>query len=234
MPQREPLSAPLLGALLVVGALASGWLDLAVEALTQAGIGVLGGVPGLELVLTPPYGLPTVRIAPQGPVGPLILAAFHVAGPAAAMALGAAAHALAEALGLAGWVRVVAFEAFAFAWLRLPVVVVAAGVEGGAGPLASVYGGLGEPETGRWTAIALGLLLLWWISGLVAGRAVAMGREWLRVDGAAFRRRLVRLVAAYPFVVATVAFALGRAVAPPGWTAALLAAAVGCLMLQSR
>lgn len=210
MPQREPLSAPLLGALVVVAGLAACWLVLAVENLAQGGAGSLGGFAAQGIAFPPPFGLPVVQQSLAGEHGAWSWAGLLLAGPAAALAVGLGAHLLAEAISAPAWLRVLAFEAFAIAWLRLPLQVVAAGVPGGSGPLATLYERLGEPESGHWAAIGLGLLALWGIARLVGSRAVAVGRSWQRVDGLVFRRRLVRLLAGYPFAVGTAAFVFER------------------------
>ena len=213
MPQREPLSSPLLGALAVVAALAGCWLVLAVESLAQGGVGALGGFVAHGVAFPPPYGVPLVRQSLGGPHGAWSWTAFLLAGPIAALAVGFGAHALAEVIGASGWLRVVAFEVFAIAWLRLPLQILASGLpggRGGSGPLGTLYARLGEPESGRWAAVGIGLLALWGIAGLVSARAVTVGRTWLRTDDAAFRRRLVRVLAGYPFVVASGAFVFER------------------------
>jgi hypothetical protein len=210
VPQREPLSAPLLGAVVIVAALAACWLVLAVESLAQGGAGVLGGFASQGVAFPPPYGVPQVQQTTAGAHGAGSWVWFLLAGPAAAAVVALGAHALAEAIGASAWLRVVAFEAFAIAWLRLPLVIAAAGVPGGAGPLATLYGQLGEPESGRWATVGLGLLALWGIGGLVSARALAVGRSWLRSDDLRFRRRLVRVLAGHPFVVASGAFIFER------------------------
>jgi hypothetical protein len=211
VPQREPLSAPLFGALVVVAALAACWLMLAVEGLAQGGVGALGGFTAHGIALPPPFGVPLVRQELTGYHTAWSWAALLLAGPAAAVAVGLGVHLLAEAFGAPAWLRVLAFEAFAIAWLRLPLQFLAAGLPGGgSGPLATLYDRLGEPESGRWAAVALGLLVLWGSARLVGTRSITMGRTWLRADGVGFQRRLVRLLAAYPFVVASVAFATVR------------------------
>ncbi len=229
------MSAPLLGSLFAVAGLFAGWLMLACEAAAQLGAGRLGGFQAVHLVFEPPFVLPGLVLG-QGSEGahtPWAWATVLLAGPVAAMLVGAAAHLLAEALLAAGWLRTLAFQAFAFAWLRLPLLALSAGIPRGRGSLSLLYKHLGEPESGRWAAIALGLVLLWGIAALVAWRAVALGRDWLRVDGRGFRRRAVRLVAGYPFVVATAAFALERPTAPLGWLAVLLVTFIGCLYLRT-
>ncbi len=220
--------------MLAVAGLGAGWLLLAVEALAQGGAGILAGFPWQSVSLTPPFGLPLVH---QDLVGEHTAWAWTVcllAGPIAMLAVGAAAHTAAEVVGAPAWVRAVAFESFAIAWLRLPVLLFAAGVPGGQGPLATLYERLGEPESGRWATFALGLVVLWGVAALVAWRAVAFGREWLRVDGHGFRRRVVRIVAGYPTVLATAAYAVHRPLAPAGWLAAGLAIVVGMLVVRTK
>ena len=233
MPQREPLSAPLLGALVIVAALAACWLVLALEALAQGGAGVVAGFATRDIVFPPPFGLPVVQQSLAGEHTAWGWAARLLAGPAAALAVGLGAHLLAEAIGAPAWLRVVAFEVFAIAWLRLPLLILAAGLPGGSGPLATLYERLGEPESGRWAAVGLGLLSLWGIARLVGSRAIAVGRSWLRVDGLGFRRRLVRLLAGYPFAVASAAFVFERSFESVPWTAAGLVLVVVALTFRT-
>jgi len=234
VPQREPLSAPLLGALFALAGLTAGWLVLALEAAAQGGAGMLVGFPWQGVVLQPPFGLPLIRQGLEGSDGAGNWAVFFLAGPVAAMAAGLAAHTVVEVAGAPGWLRALGFEVFAIAWLRFPLLLLAAGVPGGRGPLALLYGRLGEPESGRWAAIALGMVILWGVAALVAWRAVALGRDWLRVDGRGFRRRVVRLVAAYPFLLAMAAYAVQRPLGPAAWLAAGLALVLGCLTLRTK
>jgi hypothetical protein len=233
VPQREPLSAPLFGALVIVAALAACWLVLALESLAEGGAGALGGFATQGVAFPPPYGLPVVRQSLSGEHAAWSWAGLLLAGPAAALAVGFGAHFLAEALGAPAWLRVLAFEAFAIAWLRLPLLIVAAGVPGGSGPLATLYERLGEPESGRWAAVGLGLLAFWGIARLVASRAVAAGRSWLRVDGLGFRRRLVRVLAGYPFAVASAAFVFERSFGTVPWVVAGLVLVVVALTVRT-
>jgi hypothetical protein len=233
VPQREPLSAPLLGALFIVAALAACWLVLAVENLAQGCAGALGGFATQGVTFPPPFGLPVVGQALSGEHTAWSWAGLLLAGPAAALGVGLLAHLLAEVIGAPAWLRVLAFETFAIAWLRLPLLILAAGLPGGSGPLATLYERLGEPESGRWAAIGLGLLALWGIAGLVASRAIAVGRSWLRVDGPVFRRRLVRLLAGYPFVVAGAAFVFERSFETVPWTVAGLVLVVVVLTVRA-
>lgn len=235
MPQREPLSAPLLGSLFAVAGLAAGWLVLAVETLAQGGAGALVGFGPPRFLFEPPFGLPRLDVGQAAAAvhGAWPWAALLLAGPAAALLAGTVAHLLAETLQAPPWLRTIGFEVFAFAWLRLPLLTVSAGTPGGRGSLAQLYERLGEPESGRWAAIALGLVIAWGVAALVARRAVALGREWLRSDGRAFRRRAVLLVAGYPFVLATAGFAIERPTAPLGWLAVALGLVLGCLSLRT-
>ena len=233
MPQREPLTAPLLGALFVVAGLAACWLVLALERLAQGGAGALGGFALQGVAFPPPFGLPVIRQSLAGEHGAWSWAGLLLAGPTAVLAVGLGAHLLAEAVGAPAWLRVLAFEAFAIAWLRLPLLIIAAGIPGGSGPLATLYERLGEPESGRWAAIGLGLLALWGVARLVSSRAILAGRSWQRVDGLMFRRRLVRLLAGYPFAIASAAFVFERSFGTAPWTAAGLVLVVVVLSVRA-
>jgi ribose/xylose/arabinose/galactoside ABC-type transport system permease subunit len=234
VPQREPLSAPLLGSLFAVAGLAAGWLVLALETLAQGGAGALVGFGPPKFLFEPPFGLPSLDLGHGAAAhGPWPWAIVLLAGPAAALIAGTVAHLLTEALQAPPWLRTLGFEVFAFAWLRLPLLTLSAGIPGGRGSFARLYDRLGEPESGRWAAIALGLVILWGVTALVAWRAVALGREWLRSDGRVFRRRAVRLVAAYPFMFAAAAYSFERPTAPLGWLAILLGLVLGCLSLRT-
>ncbi len=214
----------------------AGWLVLALEALAQAGAGGLLGVVSPGVRMAPPFGLPGLVLGPggAGAQSPWGWTAMLLAGPGVALLVGSLAHVLSEGLQAAAWLRVVAFEAFAFAWLRLPLLVLAAGIPGGRGTLAELYDRLGEPESGRWATIALGLVILWAAARLVAWRAVEVARQWLRADGRGFRRRAVLLTAGYPFVIATAAFALERPTAPLAWLVVALGLVLGCLNLRTN
>jgi hypothetical protein len=233
VPQREPLSAPLLGALVVVAALAAYWLVLALESVVQGGAGALCGFAAHGLAFPPPFGLPQVQQSLAGDHTVWSWAGYLLAGPASALLLGLGVHLLAEAIGTPGWLRVLLLEVFAVAWLRLPLLILAAAIPHGSGPLASLYERLGEPESGRGAAVGLGLLARWGVARLVGARAVAVGRTWLRVDGLGFRRRLVRLMAGYPFAVASAAFVLERSFGPLAWTAAGLALVLVALTFRA-
>lgn len=140
-----------------------------------------------------------------------------LAGPLCALAVGFAVHALAEGVLAPAPFRVVAFEVFAVAWLQVPVLMLAGGVGRGGGAFAALYDHLGEPESGRWATVVLGLVLLWWVAGLVADQAVVVGRSWLRIDGQHFRKRVVLVMVAYPLVIAVFVASALRVFDAPIW-----------------
>lgn len=217
----------------MVAAGAAGWLLFAFEELVRGAAGAATGFLWLGVAIAPPFGLPSVRLGLEGVHGAGAWAILLLAGPLAGLAVSALAHGLAETLVAPGWLRALCFEVFALAWLRLPLLVLAAGIRRGGGPLAGLYERAGEPLSGRWAALGLGAVILWGVSGVVARRAVGLGRDWLRVDSAEFRRRLVRIVAGYPFVATTAAFALSEPVASTAWTAVGLGLVLGCLALRT-
>jgi len=228
VPQREPLSAPLLGALAILAGLVGGWLVLGVAALAQGGVGALAGFPWHGIRLLPTW-LPRADLSLDGVHGAASWTAVLLAGPLAAMVVGLGVHTLAEGLGAPPVLRVLAYEVFSASWLQVPLLMLAAGFPQAGGPFSALYERLGEPESGRWAVMALGGLALWGIARLVGEQAVAVGGGWLRVDGREFRRRLALLFAAYPFAAAVAVAAFERAFGPPFWPlagVALVAAAV--------
>jgi len=216
VPQREPLSAPLLGALAVLAGLAGGWIVVAIGALAQGAVGALAGFSWHGLRVLPSWLL-GADLALDGTHGAGAWTALLLSGPLAALAMGFAVHALAEGLGAPPPVRYVAYEVFSIAWLQLPLLMLAGGLSRGGGPIAALYARLGEPESGRWAMVVLGFLILWGVAGLVADQAVAVGGEWLRTDGRAFRRRVALVLAAYPLVAAVLVASFERAFDAPLW-----------------
>ena len=158
MPQREQLSAPLLGALFVVAGAASGWLLFALEALVQGGAGAAAGFPWEGVALTPPLGLPSVRQGLEGVHGPGGWAVLLLAGPLVGLAATAAAHGLAEALATPGWVRALGFEAFAKRFVG--------------GDFAVLLDRVVTPGTGSFTARALGLAFAIALAGFFYRRKI--------------------------------------------------------------
>jgi len=216
VPQREPLSAPLLGALAILAGLVGGWLVLGVGALAQGGAGALAGFPWHGIRFLPTW-LPRADLSLDGTHAAGAWAAVLLAGPLAALVVGFAVHALAEGLGAPPAVRVLAYEVFAASWLQVPLLMLAAGFPQAGGPFSALYERLGEPQSGRWAVVVLGGLALWGIARVVGEQAVAVGGGWLRVDGREFRRRVAVLLAAWPFAVAVAVATFERAFGPPLW-----------------
>ena len=233
MPQREPLSAPLLGALAAVAGLAGGWVAVALAAVAQGAVGALAGFPWRGIRLLPSW-LPQADLGLEGSHGPGAWALMLLAGPVVAALVGLATHLAAERLALPPPPRTVAFQAFGVAWLQVPLLLLSAGFSRGSGPFAALYERLGEPETGRWAVFVLAGLALWGAAGLVAGRAVELGREWLRADSLRFRRRLVLLYSGYPFAAAVGVAALMGAFESPVMAGLGAVLVVAALWLRTR
>ncbi len=222
MPQREPLSPGLLTLAAVVAALPAAWIALAADAVVSGAVGSLAGIPWTGLSLSRSFLLQPV----QGPAGALSAARWSLvllAGPAGAVVLGLVVHFLAEVTGAKAWLRVVAFEWCSFALLRLPALLLAGAVPGGRSVVGDLYTKLGEPQTGRWPVAFLALLTLGGAAAIVARRSIATGRDWMRVDGLPFRRRLVRVVGSYPALAALAAWCALAPWAAPVWMAVWLA-----------
>jgi hypothetical protein len=66
------------------------------------------------------------------------------------------------------------------------------------------------------------VLTLGGAAALVGHGAVATGREWMRVDGRDFRRRLVLVLAGYPSLASLAAWCALMPWAGPAWMAAWL------------
>ena len=201
---------------------------VAVGALAQGAVGALAGFRWSGLGLLPSW-LPHARLALDGPHGAAAWTALLLAGPVAALGVGFAVHALAEVFAAPAPLRFVAFEVFSIAWLQLPLLMLAAGPSPGTGPFAALYERLGDPESGRWAMLLLGLLALWGMGGFVGAEAVTLGGAWLRTDGRQFRRRAALVLAVYPFAAAILVAVFERAFEAPGWAvggAALVGLAV--------
>ncbi|OYV64478.1 MAG: hypothetical protein B7Z72_13180 [Gemmatimonadetes bacterium 21-71-4] len=216
MPQRDPLSPPLLAVAGVLAALPAAWLALAADACASGAAGSLAGFAWAGLSLTPSFTL-TAGLARAGSHAPAAWALVLLAGPLGSACLGLAAHAIAQTFRGLAWLRVMAFQWVAFAMLRLPALLIAAVVPGGRGPVNDLYGQLGEPESGRWAVAVLAFLALGGAAALVSRLAVGAGRGWMRVDGRGFRRHLVRVVAGYPALAALAGWSAQALWASPGW-----------------
>ena len=215
VPQRSPLSPPLLTAAAVLAAAPAAWLALAAEAVATGAIGWLAGFPWHGVAVSPRFVLVTLRDS-TGSHPPGVWALVLLAGPVVAALLGLALHLGLALVRSAAWLRVLALEWVAFATLRLPALLVAGVMPGGRGPVDELYRRLGEPQAGRWSVALLALLALAGAAWLVARVAVEAGRGWMRVDGLSFRRHLVRAVAGYPVLASLAAWSVLDPWASPG------------------
>ena len=228
MPQKEPLSPPLLAVAGIIAAVPAAWLALAADAVASGAFGALAGFRWTGLSLSASF---TVRseFAADGGHAPAVWAVALLAGPVTSALLALAFHVLAESARPPAWLRVLALEALAFAWLRLPALLVAGWAPGGRGPVAELYARLGDPQAGRWPVALLAILVLTAAAALVAQRTVQAGRGWMRVDGRQFRRRLVRVLAGYPVLAALAGWSVLMPWAAPVWMVLWLLLTVSAL-----
>lgn len=221
MPQHEPLSPPLLLIASVLAAQPAAWLALAADAVVAGAVGALAGIPWGGLSFTHGFIVRPVQ-ASGGQLPAVVWTVVLLAGPVGTAALGLAAHFLAEGTGAAAWLRVPALQWGSFALLRLPALVFAGVAPGGRGPVNELYSRLGEPQSGRWSLAPLAVLALGGVATVVVRRSVATGREWMRLDGREFRRRLVRVLGGYPSLVSLVVWCVLAPWAAPVWMAGWL------------
>ena len=227
VPQREPLSPPLLGVACALAALPAAWLALASDVLIGSAAGSLLGFGGTGVELSSWFTLvPAHGWNGSHPAVLWVLALL--AGPVGAALAGLLLHGAAQLVRTAAWLRVLGLEWAAFAGFRLPALLVAGAAVGTPGPIDEMYRRLGEPQGGRWAVALLALLVLWAAAASVARLALGAGGGWMRTDGRTFRRRLVRIVAGYPSVFAlggwSVVAPWGPAPLMAGWLAVTLAA----------
>lgn len=232
VPQREPLSPPLLTVACLLAAIPAAWLALAADALVTGVVGELAGFPWAGLRLSPSF-IPVAGQVWSGIHSPALWTIVLLSGPVAAALLGLALHLMLEFVRSAAWLRVLALEWAAFATLRLPALLVAGVAPGGRGPVDELYQRLGEPQSGRWAVAILALLALWGAARLVARLAVVAGRAWMRIDGRPFRRHLVRVVAGYPSLAALAAWSAVTLWAAPPWVAGWLLLTFAALQVLS-
>ena len=204
----------------VLAAVPAAWLALAADALFSGAAGALAGFRWIGLSLAPSFIL-RAELATGGSHAPALWAIALLAGPVASALLALALHLLVESARTPAWLRVLALELLAFAWLRLPALL-AAGAARGGGPVADLYARLGEAQAGRWPVAFLSVLALAAAAMLVASRTVEVGRTWMRVDGRQFRRRVARVLGGYPALAALAGWSVVMPWAAPGWMAVWL------------
>jgi hypothetical protein len=234
MPPRPPPSPPVLTVLCSFAAVVSVWITIAVDQLVRGLVGSLAGVPfrGLEISAD---GRWTV-VALQGPtasLGPWGWVAMLLSGPLVALFLAMALLALVGAMRSPGWLRGLSLAWFVVALLWLPIALASAALPIPGGPVAELYAHLGDPRAGRWTAVALAVVMIVVLGGAIARRAVAIGRSWIRADGVEFRRRLVRVTAGWPGATAVAALAYGAGWAPTAWALMICAGVMVVLQLRT-
>ncbi|MFI5280374.1 MAG: hypothetical protein ACHQU1_07755, partial [Gemmatimonadales bacterium] len=205
MPPRPPPSPPILTVLCSIAALAAVWVSLAVDQLARGVAGAMLGVPMGPITLGGSRHLLMVFHGPLDGLGPWGFAFVILTGTLAVVVLALMLAAATTALRSPGWLRGFALAWVVVALLWVPAALAAGSAGRGAGPAADLYRRLGTPQAGRWTTAALALVILVLVAGTASARAVAVGRAWIRADGLGFRRRLVRVTAGWPAVVAMIA-----------------------------
>jgi hypothetical protein len=216
VPQREPLSPPLLAVACALAALPAAWLAVASDTLLGSAAGSLLGFGGTGVVVSPWFTLaPAHGWAGAHPATLWIMALLS--GPVGAALLGLLLFGATHLVRTGAWLRVLALEWAGFAVLRLPALLIGGVVSGDPGPVNEIYRRLGEPQSGRWAVALLALLALWSTATAVSRLALRAGSGWMRTDGRPFRRRLVRIVAGYPAVVSLAGWSAVAAWAAVPW-----------------
>ncbi len=177
-------------------------MSLSLEQVFRGLAGRMVGLPGAELAVSPAHGWTLTLVPVAGEPGPWGAAWMLVAGSAGMIGCAMLFTGLAGLFRAPGWLRAFALEWFVVALLWAPAALAASVAPGGGGPAAELYDGLGDPPAGRWAALGLALVLLWLSAGPIGRRSVAVGRAWMRADGREFRRRLARVTAVWPGLVA--------------------------------
>lgn len=233
MPPRPPPTPGILAVLCSVAALAATWAAVAADQVVRGLAGAMMGVPFGGVAITRRYlvGANTPLPANLGPGG---LAFVILSGAVALVILAWALYAFVQAARSSGWFRGLVLGWFVVALLWLPAALIVAALPGGSGPVQELYGRLGPPMAGRWTALALGILCLWLAAAGISRCAVALGRGWMRVDAVEFRRRMVRRTAGWPAVTVLLALSYIVGWAPTWWALSLPVAALTALHFQTR
>ena len=215
MPQKEPLSPPLLAVAAILASVPAAWLALAADAVVTGVAGSLAGFHWNGLALSSSF-MPVTDLVANGEAAGALWVVALLAGPLVTALIAFLVHGLVESTRAPAWLRVFVLELLAFAWLRVPALL-AAGAARGPGPVADLYARLGEAQVGRWPVAFLALVTLAAAAAVVSGRAVAVGRSWMRVDGRQFRRRVARVLGGYPAVAALAGWSLLMPWATPFW-----------------
>jgi hypothetical protein len=234
VPPRPPPSPPVLTILCCIAALAAVWVCLAVDQLARGLAGALLGVPMGPVTVGGNRYLLMVFHGPLTGLSPWGFAFVVLAGTVSVIGLAFLLAAATAAMRSPGWLRGFALTWVVVALLWVPAALVAGSMRRGAGPAAELYQRLGPPQAGRWTTAVLALVILVLVAGTVSARAVAVGRAWIRADGLGFRRRLVRVTAGWPAVIALVALGVGAQWAKSPWLAAFPAAVMAALHWRTR
>ena len=230
MPPRPPPPPSTLTLLCSAAALVAVWLSTAVDQLARGLLGVALGV-SLRGIVIGTASLPHA-IQAEAHLGPGAYTVMVLGGPLAILGAAGFLQVVTSALRAPGWLRGFALVWLVVALLWLPAAF-AAGAVSGKGPVAELYDRLGAPLAGRWTAFALGAMLLLLLSRVASRQAVSVGRAWMRADAVEFRRRLVRVTAGWPGVVAVGALAWWAGWAPTPWVVIFLTMVLMSLQIST-
>jgi len=235
MPPKPPPPPPDLTVMQCIAALGATWVTVALDQCLRGAIGAALGIPWRGMALVPSRAWLPVAVQDAGAPATVGGAALMVlAGAAVVPLLALALHAVVTVSRPGGWLRGFALAWLVVAFLWAPTALVASVAPAPAGPVAELYVRLGEPQAGRWAAFALGAVLLVIVAGPLAGAAVSVGRAWMRADALEFRRRLVRVVAGWPAVVAAAALLGVAGWARTPWMALWPAAVLVTLNFRTR
>jgi len=206
---------------------------VALDSVVRFGVGRMLGVPSAGLLLAPEFAWTLSARQNAAAAGPFAWALIVLSGSAAVVILSSLLAWLAGSLRMAGWIR-----AFALVWsivglVWIPTALAAGAFSGNRGPGADLYTRLGDPQAGRWTALALAILVLVMVAGTASRRAISGARGWMRADGLEFRRRLVRVVACWPAAAAVVALGVAAGWGQTPFLALWVGAVVGAFQLRT-
>jgi len=216
VPPRPPPPPSTLTIVCSAAALAAFWVSVGVDQLMRGLVGSALGVPWHGIEISPTSYLPRVLQAADGGLGPAAYTLMVIAGPIGILAAAGALQLFTVTFRAPSWLRGFALVWVVVALLWMPAACVA-GPLAGSGPVTALYARLGAPMAGRWTSVALGVVLLLAVSRLASRQAVQVGRSWMRADSLEFRKRLVRVTAGWPGIAAMAALAWWAGWAPTPW-----------------